>query len=118
MSNQYYQQGDVLLKVINSLPDTGTRAAPNCVLQEGETTGHKHQFLETEKVRVFWADGTELLSGGDTIMPGIRKYVQVLEPTALTHEEHKPIIIAPGVYEMDLVREYDYDKHEMRRVVD
>lgn len=45
-------------------------------------------------------------------------YVEILETTLLKHEEHKPISVEPGLYQVDLVREYCYEEHEMRRVID
>ncbi len=118
MSNVYYQQGDVILRPVAAIPEGFERTAEN-VLQEGETTGHKHQFFGQEaKVTIYAADPNVLLSQGATIHLGIGKVVVVRETARLTHEEHKPIDLPPGIYEMDLVREYDYDKEEMARVVD
>jgi len=107
---KYYQQGDVLLKKISQLPDgakvkTGRDAY---VVQEGESTGHAHRFPEG-------GDG-----GNVTLYTvGNVTYVQVREaPAPISHEEHNTIQIAPGLYEIDLVREYDYNRNEVRRVVD
>ena len=54
-----------------------------------------------------------------TITPDEGKYVYVKEKKApLVHEEHKTIEVPSGLYRVDIVREYDYEKREMTRVVD
>lgn len=112
----YYQQGDCLLKKIDSLPD-GLSKTDDLVLQHGEVTNHKHRFDSNMTVQVYLGKSGDL-NAGETIMPGRQKFVVVKDTAYLLHEEHKTIKVPPGIYEMDLVREYDYDKHETRRVVD
>lgn len=116
----YYEQGDVLLKVRSTVPKGYVLHEGEKALQHGETTGHMHRFLMTDKVDIYVPPMAERinLSNGMTIVPGIGKYIVVREEAYLRHEEHKPILVPPGTYEMDLVREYDYEKDEMRRVVD
>jgi hypothetical protein len=118
---KYYQQGDVLLKMVTELP-AGMKKLEgegSLVLQHGETTGHMHKFLPGSKIEVYAnKEAPTLLSHGMTIVPGIGKFIVVHEISALRHEEHKPIDLLPGIYEMDLVREYDYSKDEVTRVVD
>lgn len=113
---RYYQQGDVLLKKIEELPGDLTEIKGK-VLQEGETTGHKHQFKTNAGVKLFQKSGEHPLPGL-TITPNGLKYIHVQEVSLLYHEEHKSISVEPGVYEIDIVREFDYDKNEMARVVD
>lgn len=119
MSNVYYQQGDVILRPITAVPEGfELQKEATRVLQEGETTGHKHQFLDVKNVDIFAARDGLALSGGATIHMGIGKVIVLRQPSPLTHEEHKAITLPPGIYEMDLVREYDYDKEETARVLD
>lgn len=111
----YYQQGDVLLKKVKELPN-GCEKLDTRVLQLGEVTGHKHQFLQ-DNVEVYIAP--EFKGQEMTITPDEGKFIVVLDsPSALTHEEHRPVIVEPGVYQVDIVREFDYDSMEARRVVD
>lgn len=112
---QYFQQGDVLLKRIDKLP-TNLVPLETKTLQRGETTGHSHRF-EGNTVRLF--------STPDKTLNGMRIhthdgvcYIEVTQPSALVHEEHKTINVEPGIYEVDLVREYDWESEEMRRVID
>jgi len=111
----YYQQGDVLLKRVNKLPE-GLTEIKDLVLQHGETTGHKHQFAGNAAVKIYAKPRTQT-ELRITEIDG-EKYIQVLEPSALSHEEHKTINVEPGIYQLDIVREYDYEKDEVRRVID
>lgn len=112
---KYYQQGNVLLKKVDSLPKDAINLKTK-ILQLGEVTGHKHQFGVDDDVHVFVDKafaGQEL-----SITPDEGKFVIIGSTAYLRHEEHKPIGIEPGIYQIDIVREYDYDKDEIRRVVD
>jgi hypothetical protein len=112
----YYQQGDVLLKRINQLPD-GCQKLETKVLQLGEVTGHKHQFPKTADVEVYVAP--EFAGKEQAITPDEGKFIWVGEnEVQLLHEEHNPITIDPGYYQVDIVREFDYDSMEAKRVVD
>jgi hypothetical protein len=110
---QYSQQGDVLIKRVDKLPESA-RAVETLVLQEGEFTGHSHRFTDPAKVTVYETHAVV----GNTITPNMGKYIEVRETSVLLHEEHKPITIEPGIYEIDIVREYDYEKDEVSRVAD
>lgn len=114
-----YQQGDVNIFPIEKLPE-GLIEQKDTVLQEGEVTGHKHQFTADSDVTVLYMPDSVLLGTEEskTIHPGITKFLQVNKPSKLVHEEHKTIIIQPGLYKTDLVREFNYDLMETRRVVD
>lgn len=105
MSTKYYQQGDVLLKTIGKLPD-GLEKHPDLILQYGESTGHMHQFPEGSDVQVFYSHEKQ------------KKYIVVGNVAYLRHEEHREIPVQPGIFEVDIVREYDYDSKETRRVID
>ena len=97
-----YQQGDVLCKTI-SIPAGAGKKDGKKVLAEGEATGHAH-VVEGD---------AELLELGD------RLFLRVLSGNArVIHEEHKPIEIPPGEYEIERVREYDHFREEARQVVD
>lgn len=117
---KYYQQGDVLLKRIEKLPEE-VQLIGGLVLQEGETTGHKHQFDRGAAVSLYQIPVPQILdrpASQLTITPNGMKYLYVREISFLRHEEHKPISIEPGIYEIDIVREWDYDREETTRVVD
>lgn len=116
MYSNYYQQGDVLIKSVKSIP-SGLVPLVSTTLQRGETTGHSHRFAETDQVTLYTTPDRTLNGMRIHTHDGVA-YISVIEPATLYHEEHRPITLPPGYYEIDLVREYDYDTEEMRRVED
>jgi hypothetical protein len=115
----YFQQGDVLLKRIEQLPDGVVPLSDKSrILQRGETTGHKHAFAADAKVQLYTVPASGPLSGLRISTHDGVAFVEILEPTTLRHEEHNPIEVEPGIYEVDLVREFDYESLETRRVAD
>lgn len=102
-----YQQGDVLLKV-SEIPEGAKKVKPvggRLILAAGEATGHHHAIADCPEVDLFKKDGVLYLAVKE-------------EPATLTHEEHGPIDVAPGEYEIGQVVEYDPFAEEVRRVAD
>jgi hypothetical protein len=108
-----YQQGDLLLRRIKSLPNGEIKvlSKSKIVLAHGES-GHSHVVEDDEEA--------ELLQIGERILLRLHKSATV------KHEEHnaphsllpEPERLAPGIWEVGRVQEYDYWKHMVRRVVD
>lgn len=97
----YLQQGDVIVQRIDAVPP-GAKKTDDAVIAYGESTGHKHQ-LAGRAVKMLL----------DTAI-----FVRVLKEAKMLHEEHKALILPPGDYKMDFVREYDHFEEEARRVQD
>lgn len=119
IGQDYLQQGDVLLKRVDSLPPGLTKVTEHKILQYGETTHHFHGFDSNAAVDLFI--DPSFLDDSKRITPLHRKFIVVTEgavPAILRHQEHRPFIVPPGTYEIDIVREYDYEKDETVRVVD
>jgi hypothetical protein len=92
-----YRQGDVLLCAVdNILP--GATLAPRdggrVVVAEGELTGHAHAFVAA-RVRMFREEAS-------------RRSVLIIGKggARLCHEEHDPILVPEGHYELRRQREY------------
>ncbi len=98
----WYQQGDVTIKPIDSIP-AEAKATASRVLAEGEATGHKH-VAEAEDVQLFVHDGILFMSAP--------------HGTTVVHEEHRVLEIPPGEYQIGVVREYDHFAGETRQVID
>lgn len=111
----YLQQGDVLLKKIRKIPK-GCKPLTGKVLQLGEVTGHKHQFNNDDDVRILVSP--EFAGLDNSITPDEGKFIIVGETAYLRHEEHQPIKVEPGIYQVDIVREFDYEEMEAKRVLD
>ena len=92
-----YRQGDVLLCGVEGIPLTATPIPSNgnrVIVALGELTGHAHTFAAKE-VRLFRDE------------PSGRSFLAIAEDgSALVHEEHDPIHVPEGRYELRRQREY------------
>lgn len=94
-----YRQGDVLLCARTDATTREPLGRPvprrrgRLVLAEGEATGHSHTIEEP---------GAELFEDRDG-----NRWLKVREHVALRHQEHAPISVGPGIYEVLLQREFD-----------
>ena len=107
-----YRQGDVLLVKVKQVPQYAKDVTPGdrIVLAYGEVTGHAHavypEVIEKQKPELkakLWDAGAE-------------RFLQVIEKTALRHEEHTPIELGKGVYRV--VRQREFDPERDRWVAD
>jgi len=90
-----------------AIPKNAKRLDGPVILAYGEVTGHMHQIAlpdeqHTKKV-CYWDAGAE-------------RFLQVLETVALTHEEHGPITLEPGIYRQGF--QVEERGEEVRRVAD
>ena len=87
-----WRQGDIFLARATSIPREA-EPRPDCVLAEGELTGHSHRVAERGAARLY-ADGPSL-------------YLEVLAGSArVVHDEHGPVTLPRGVYRVWRQREY------------
>jgi hypothetical protein len=79
------------------------RRLPHTRLAEGEVTGHYHQ-----------AEGPEvaLYEHGASVI------LEAPVGATVTHQEHGPVVLPPGVYDRTIVAEYDHFAEEERQVRD
>lgn len=94
MPRRMIRQGDVLLIEVDCIPENAIeveREDGNVVIAHGEVTGHTHHFKE---------DTVTQLSHG------IARYLNAPEGATLVHEEHSPLEIPAGFYEIRHQREY------------
>jgi hypothetical protein len=99
-----YRQGDVLLKQVKTIPkDAKVTETENgrLILARGESTGHSHTVCAI--------DGTLFIADD-------RLYLRTDDGCELVHQEHAPIHIDTGNYEVIIQREYS--PQEIRRVQD
>jgi hypothetical protein len=102
----FVQQGDVLIKGINEMPKglkKEERKQRGYVLAEGEVTGHYHAI----------ADEIDLFSNEDGTL-----FMKNEKEVVVTHDEHKPVKIPAGIWEIGIVQEYDHFAEEARNVAD
>jgi hypothetical protein len=99
------QQGDVIIRSIEKIPDgvkQVSKTVRGFVLAEGEATGHAHVI--EDDIEMYEKDGV--------------LFIKAHRPVTVKHEEHKPIRLEKGNYEIGYVREYNFYKEEPRRVKD
>ena len=95
MESRQFRQGDVLLIVVERVPQYANLVAREngqIVLAHGEATGHAHALREP---------GCELYH-----LRGERYLTVTEENCVLRHEEHNPIALPVGVYRVVRQREY------------
>ena len=92
-----YRQGDVLLCAVDEIPPAAIPVpseGDRVIVALGELTGHAHAFA-ADTVRLFREAGTG------------RSFFEIGEAgAALVHEEHDPIHVSEGRYELRRRREY------------
>lgn len=133
-----YIQGDVILVKLDSLPEGLVLESPEVqnngiVLQHSEVTGHFHHFKSNAAVDIYRDPSFELTTEEKTITPNVGKFLvikggkgEVLyhgkgyeeNPVEARSGDHKALKLPDGIYKIDIVRVFDYDKMEERRVVD
>jgi hypothetical protein len=106
-----FRQGDVFLELIEDvssveLGDRVPRDKRTVVLAYGEATGHAHAIREPGAMLFF---GKGNAANED-------RFLRVLRPVNLTHEEHSPIALTPGLYRVR--RQREYSPEELRTVAD
>ena len=98
-----YRQGDVLLKKTNKKVTKRHKPVPRengrVVLAHGELTGHSHA-IDDAVAKLFEAGSDRLLTAKKAV--------------TLKHEEHDPIKLPAGNYEVITQREYDPDDGSIR----
>src|SRR5208282_1913896 len=86
-------QGDVLIRRIQSLPKQTAQPRLNGILAYGEVTGHAHKVEDMTRAEVLEIESGLYMRVGEE---GVR----------IVHEEHAPITLPPGNYEVEIQREY------------
>src|ERR1700677_2773737 len=98
-----YRQGDVLIKRVKAVPQTTANKRESGILAFGEVTGHCHKV--------------ENLNQAEVLEVGTDLYLRVSEDgVRIVHDEHAPIMLPAGNYEITIQREYSPE--EFRNVAD
>lgn len=121
-----FRQGDVLLIEVQSIPKRAKDITPKdrIVLAYGEVTGHAHavypEVMEKPLSVMDKVMGKEPVKEAGLKAKlwdaGAERFLQVVEKTALKHEEHSAIELPAGNYKV--VRQREYDPQRERMVAD
>lgn len=95
------RHGDVIIHKVGEIPEDAKVIKDRNWLALGEVTGHAH--------RVDIVDSLFETKNGQL-------YLKVNKTANLTHEEHKTIVLNPGIYRVVIKRQYSPDGWE--RVAD
>lgn len=96
------RQGDVTLIKIAALPKV--EAIKTNVVAHGES-GNTHTLVGKD---------ARLYEGPDKSMFAVVSS----KPATLTHQEHLPITVEPGIYRVGKEQEYSYEDNYIRQVID
>lgn len=121
------RQGDVLLVKVDALP-AGCTEVPHVngaiVLAFGEVTGHAHKIadhVDAARMKDAGRQARNALHAAKVRArlleaPNGTRFLEVLKPVNLKHEEHSPVEIPAGIYELPTQMEHTAER--MRRVAD
>jgi hypothetical protein len=98
-----YRQGDILIRKIKSAPKGKREPLKDGILAHGEVTGHCHRIAELTKAELFDCGAGRFVSVGR-------------DGVSIVHDEHDPIVLTPGNYEV--IRQREYSPEEIRQVAD
>ena len=97
-------QGDVTFLPVKALPN-GIKKLADGVIARGETTGHSHRVGTLESAELYQMNGKMFLHVGEN---GV----------SIVHEEHAPVMLGPGNYEIHIDQSFDYSAQALRNVAD
>lgn len=96
--NALYRQGDVLFIPIAKLPQGKQKKRKDGVAAYGEVTGHAHRLEDLKTA--------EVLEIGDGLFVHVSDAGLSLGRAIFKHEEHGPITLPAGNYEIRIQQEY------------
>ena len=105
---EMYRQGDVLIRSVKAIPSGAKNVTPKdrIVLAYGEVTGHAHAIAPGEAIEFSLADAAGV----------VRRFLSVVKNAVVRHEEHAPVPLPTGFYE--IVQQREYTPEEIRNVAD
>ena len=90
-----YRQGDVLSKLVETIPVEGKRRDSGHIV-EGEATGHVHRVAQQDLAQA------EVLECGNMLFVRVTAEGGI----SIVHEDHSPVRLPRGEYEVVRQREY------------
>ncbi len=120
MNKEYKCQGDVAVVKLELLPK-GLKKVKGATLALGEHSGHHHTFYDDETcVAEKSFNPYELGSKNVNVYESENRemFLEILRPVFLKHQEHKTIPFDTGVYKVGIIRQFDYESMESKRVID
>jgi hypothetical protein len=108
---QFMRQGDVGIIKVLAIPSEATLVPAEkntIVLAYGEQTGHSHRIDTSDAVvREFTMTDAQGV---------VRRFLNVMSSAVVVHEEHAPIPLQEGTYE--IIQQREYFPEAIRNVAD
>lgn len=101
---EIYRQGDFLLERVEEIPEGAQpekRDHGLAIIGYGEVTGHHHSFVEPS---------------AQILTIEMLRFIDAPQGVTVKHQEHKPITLPPGQYQITQQRQYNAGM--VQRVVD
>jgi hypothetical protein len=113
-----YRHGDLLFRPAaqQDVLRTDLKSRGSNIILEGEVTGHAHKILEGEAAILDFYE--ETWRSGEQRQTLTQTFLQCNTETVIAHEEHGPLAIPAGLWEVVRAREFDYAANLGRRVMD
>lgn len=124
MTQQQIRQGDVQLQPVERVPAGCTQIPADggrIVLAHGEVTGHAHAIYDHAADALQGHDAAPGGTGSKARLWRARngeRYLEVVEPVTLKHEEHTAHKLPPGVYWLPRQVEHPWPWNAATPVVD
>lgn len=94
------RQGDVLFTRIDALPRGARKKRENGTVAYGEATGHHHSLAVADR------EVAEVLEIGEGLFVRVSDQGVRIEGATFVHQEHGPVTLPPGNYQVTIQREY------------
>lgn len=111
-----FRQGDVLIEYVDSIPASAKRVSKRglkrITVAHGEATGHHHS-IDIDAAD-WWKAPSGAAKGNDAMQ---EQFVEIKHETALVHQEHARIDLAPGKTAR-VIRQREYTPEAIRNVAD
>jgi len=106
------RQGAVLVQQVPARKPAGIRVSTDdrVILAVERVTGHAHRVIAVDRI----SDDRPAAQLFEE--PDGRRFLFVERACVMRHDEHEPIVVAPGTYSVTIQREYDPEG--IRRVAD
>jgi hypothetical protein len=87
-----YRQGDLLFVKSETPVPPDAMVVEDGVIARGESTGHTHRIATKAAILYILAR---------------QMYIEAKKRIEIKHEEHKPVVLPPGVWKVQRQREYE-----------
>lgn len=94
MKDLKVRQGDVMIRLVKTIPGGKRKKRADGALAYGEVTGHKHAVADLRDAEVF------------EIEDGLFMQVTAEGGVSIVHEEHGTVELPKGDYQITIQREY------------